>query len=541
MDSDSKEEVSENKQKVLILDDDEDIQLFLKHELSKSGFECFSALNEQEAFTLLGLHQFTYAIFDIVLSSTTSSDKVIHYLQTPEAALNKNIPVCIMSAHMTDAFAKKVRLKGSNIFATFQKPLKDKIVLKALKGNKENAVLLVEDDPDMAKLIKSELEKNNFTAYAVRNTNQAIEMLKCTTFFGAIIDNQLEGETSQGVFDFLSNEALHLNLPLILTGTKTRQDLEENSFLFIFDHIAKPYKRGDFARSLSNLQQWQQSINNQESDDEFSPEDILAGLDIGDEDQDTKIKAGTSLEPSNQVVAGSPHEEQDDNIRIGGHKVVEAGHFKQLIKGDTPSSKDDTMRVKSSGTDDSNNDPWQVKVLESTDGEDSDEDTDYNKRNHVGLTPIMVACLTGDIDTVQYLVGKGAEIGLRCKAGRSCLHYAARSTNVDLIHYLLEKNIKVNIRDQENREPIYDAIATKRIENVKALLGAGSRTSTRFDGKNYLTIAVLSGDPDIVNLMLEQGLDPNFEDYKGRNALDYAKLKNATQIHQILTLHLASK
>lgn len=509
---------------VLILDDDPDIHQFLKLELEKSGFHCISAYSEEEAIDFLIIYNFTFGIFDIILSSNSSSDKVIHFLNTDDSKMNKHLPIGVMSAHMDEDFAKKVRKKSSNVFATFKKPLKKNQVTDVLTGDPHRSILLVEDDPDIAKLIKNELEKHDYVVYMARSTDQALKLLSSTRFLCSIIDNKLDQENSQAVFDYLSKEGLELNLPLILTGTQTRSDLEDNAYLFIFEMIPKPFKRGVFAETINKLKLWnEQSKVNSEEEKGFSAEDLLASMGM---DDSTDVNMTTSHLKSETIA--------DDVLTFSGTSENDGDH-KQVIKGGGEKEEEFSFTVKGDQSKDSKDDYWQVKALSGAPfGEDEQDPDDINQRNSIGMTPLMIYCLRGDLTTVEYLVDVGADIGLRCKEGRSALHYAARSNNAELVNYLLGKGIKVNIRDQHNHEALYDAIITKSSESVKALLAAGSRTSTRFEGKSYLTIAVLIGDIDIVKLMLDQGLDPKFEDYKGKNCIDYAKAKGFTDILKLI-------
>lgn len=528
-------ENTDEKPHVLILDDDQDIHTFLSHELEKEGFVCVSAYTEEEAITHLSSYDFAYAIFDIILSSSSSSDQVIHYLNTDEAKKNKHLPTCVMSAHMNDDYAKKVRIKGSNVFATFKKPLKKGEITAALRGNNKKAVLLVEDDPDIAKLIKSELEKQEIVAYPVRSTHQAIQLLKTTSFLCAIVDNQLDGEDSQAIFDFLSKEALDLNLPIILTGTETRSDLEEDSYLMVFDNIPKPFKRGHFSKSLTNLKSWiEHHEQSGDNTSEFSPEDLLTTINLDSFDEEGNLIPGSPEGAEDSQVVGGDNEDDNGLQRVSGK--IDEGPDNMVVKGSSSNDDDNfTYTVKGGNHDDEGAlDYWQTAAKNNQEAS-TELQADIDKRNHLGMTPIMIFCLKGDIDTVVYLAESGADLGLRCKEGRSCLHYAARSDNTEILNYLLGKGVKVNTRDQHNHEALYDAIITKRLENVKVLLESGSRTTTRFEGRNYLTIAVLVGHLDIVKLMLEQGLDPKFEDYKGKSAIDYAKAKGFTDIHDLLT------
>jgi DNA-binding response OmpR family regulator len=559
---------------VLVLDDDEDIHNLLKLELSKSNFTSKHALNEKEAIKLLAENDFTYGIFDIILSSTSSSNKIIKFLSQNEAAQNQGLPLIIMSAHITDEYSKKLRVKGTSIIDTLKKPFKSGDLTNILNGNEDNSILLLEDDSDTSKLIKNELEKKLYKVYCVRDCQSAIKLLKTTKFLCAIIDNKLGADQSSEVFfHYLRNEGLQLNLPLILTGTTVREDLEVDSFLLVFDTVEKPFKRGDFVKSIEKLLNWKESqatpeanhisnIDNLEdllSFDDIEDENIMITgrfaenenntLVAGqgqDEDSNSLVKGQGQEEGNNSLVKGQGEEEDSHSVVSGkieeddGHTIV-SGQGQEL--DDTPDNANDVNinkkpnLAKNPQSNVKTNSVWAVQNLqappEPTDMEAA-QNYNPNQRNDDGITSVMMASLIGDVQMIQDAILYGGDIGLRSKDGKSCLHYAAASKNPDAIKFLLEQGLKVNTRDEHNREAIYFAITSKNIDNVNTLLEAGCRTSTRFEGRSYLTIAVLAEHAPSVEVLIEQGLSATFKDYSGKTPLDYAKIKNNNEIYQLL-------
>ncbi len=534
----------DNNNLVLILDDDQDIHNLLKLELSKTKFVSMHALNENEALELLGKHDFTYGIFDIILSNNTSSNEVIKFLSSDKAAQNQGLPLVIMSAHMTDDYAKKLRLKGVSIIDTLQKPIKSGELTSLLNGDGSNSILLLEDDPDTSKLIKSELEKNSHKVYSVQDCQSAIKLLQTTTFLCAIIDNKLGAdESSEEFFHYLRNEGLDLKLPLILTGTTVREDLEVDSFLLVFDTVEKPFKRGAFVKSTERLLNWKESQNSPDEDITLSNIDnledllqVVAGNEAENQLEDILVTGDIDFDSATTLVSGSSHNEDDEAQLIKGQAEEQDENI--LVSGDSGEQKlNAPLVVKGAKPKINTNRTWAVQNLQappSPDDIESGQPYDPNQRNEDGITSVMMASLMGDVKMLEDTILHGGDIGLRSKDGKSPLHYAAASKNPDAINYLLEQGLKVNIRDEHSREALYYAISSKNIDNVNTLLKAGSRSSTRFEGKSYLTIAVLAEHIPSVISMLEQGLSPTFKDYSGKTPLDYAKLKGNDEIHQLL-------
>ena len=47
-----------------------------------------------------------------------------------------------------------------------------------------------------------------------------------------------------------------------------------------------------------------------------------------------------------------------------------------------------------------------------------------NSRDSQGWTPVMIAAGNGKVQAVEYMISKGADLGLRDKNGRNSLHWA---------------------------------------------------------------------------------------------------------------------
>ncbi len=163
---------------------------------------------------------------------------------------------------------------------------------------------------------------------------------------------------------------------------------------------------------------------------------------------------------------------------------------------------------------------WAVKRLHEKKGEKQGP----NQRDKKGVTPVMAYCYTGDIEKVKSLILEGADLSLKARNGKTCLHYAAYSKNPELVRMLVhEHKLKINERDEEKREPLYDAMKANDAEMVRTFLKLGARTKSKYNGSNYLALAVLMKLPEIAEVFYEYGLNPKEKDYNGKTALDCAQ------------------
>jgi DNA-binding response OmpR family regulator len=539
--------------RILVVDDDPDIHAFIRHDLKKSSFEVHSALTTEEAIQLLGQYTFTFALIDIFMGEQQSSHQVIHFLKQDLAGENQNLPIAIMSARMEESYGRKLLLKGPTVFSTLKKPLRPGFITGLLEGRDQASVLAVDDDPDILSLIKRELVKGGYTVFGSLNADQAKKLLRTTDFLAAIVDNKLGvDKDSSDLSKFLEELPSSSQVPLILTGKKINKEVRDNDHLMVFDTIEKPFARGAFLEAVDKIRLWAEK--SQGGEDHFSQvisgvtenlteeSQIVTGEETREEDDENTLASLGLLEneglllsqleevvetdsvednqlsssEENLLVKGSHEnseettlvsgslESEEEDIHIEGERE-DLGEESTMVKGEKETLKDEV---------------WSVKRLH----ESGQDDQGPNQRNKKGVTPVMAYCYTGDMEKVKELILEGADLNLKARNGKTCLHYAAYSKNLDLVRMLVhDHNLKINERDEDKREPLYDAMKANDPDMVRTLIQLGARTTSKYDGRNYLSLAVLMKLPQIAKVFFEAGLNPREKDYHGKTALDYAQ------------------
>jgi len=209
------------------------------------------------------------------------------------------------------------------------------------------------------------------------------------------------------------------------------------------------------------------------------------------------------------------------------------------------------------------------------------EGTDVNGRDDKGRTALMAACSGGRIEVVRLLLARGADVNARDKEGDTALRNAVMAVvedlherdgwrwghpaivkflldngadvnaqkegwtpllcavshgNNDIVRMLLNRGADINAKTYTGMSALARAIYDARPATFKILLEAGADINARDnDGYTPLMRAV-SGDAEIVRLLLEKGADITAANIHGKKALEIAKKyhKNDAVIQMLL-------
>jgi len=179
-------------------------------------------------------------------------------------------------------------------------------------------------------------------------------------------------------------------------------------------------------------------------------------------------------------------------------------------------------------------------------------------RNHEGVTPLGMACASGNWRLAKFLIARGAKpesvaavpallsaaatgaddpagihllLGHKAKVnscdarGRSALHEAARHGHVDILHALLAAGAKVDVRDADGISPLLDAVRGGHLAALDALIAAGAdRHALDVHGRSALALACRSdgASAPLVQRLLDAGVNADMADTDGRRAVDHA-------------------
>nr|XP_009933960.1 PREDICTED: ankyrin repeat domain-containing protein 22 [Opisthocomus hoazin] len=144
-----------------------------------------------------------------------------------------------------------------------------------------------------------------------------------------------------------------------------------------------------------------------------------------------------------------------------------------------------------------------------------------------GDTPLICACKQGNNRIITYLLKRNADVNLRNKKERTCLHYAVRKKFTFLDYVLIIILMPVMLIGY-----LLMVSKTKQNENlIKMLLRAGvDVNATDFSGSTALHYACEMKNQAVIPLLLEAHADTSVKNQNGETALDIAR---RLQFHNI--------
>ena len=112
--------------------------------------------------------------------------------------------------------------------------------------------------------------------------------------------------------------------------------------------------------------------------------------------------------------------------------------------------------------------------------------------------------------------------------GMSPLHHAAYTGSIPIMQALIQKGGIIDSVDKYGRCPLMIACAKGRKDMVCKLLNedADPEQKDSYLGWNSLFYAADAGHLDIVQILLDEGVDKDIKDKKNIRAMDWAKMKN---------------
>ncbi|SFZ90464.1 Ankyrin repeat [Flaviramulus basaltis] len=149
---------------------------------------------------------------------------------------------------------------------------------------------------------------------------------------------------------------------------------------------------------------------------------------------------------------------------------------------------------------------------------------------------LLVAPSDENFALINYFQSKGLDINSVDNNGNGVFNYVARTGNTSLLNQLLEKGVKGNnqafifaaygARGKANGIEVYKYLETKNLD---------PKASNEEGASALHILASRSKDVEIINFLLEKGLDVNQEDHYGNTAFMNAASRNNLEIVKLLS------
>ena len=132
---------------------------------------------------------------------------------------------------------------------------------------------------------------------------------------------------------------------------------------------------------------------------------------------------------------------------------------------------------------------------------------DVNASNKDNVTALMIACLKGDVETINVLLIAGADLNISTDEHGTCiLHAIIGGCSKDVLATIIDHGVNVNATCNNNR--------------------------------TALMLACQKGNLDAIDVLLNAGANPNIADYEGATWIDYAVAGGCEkEAHQAIISH----
>ena len=135
-----------------------------------------------------------------------------------------------------------------------------------------------------------------------------------------------------------------------------------------------------------------------------------------------------------------------------------------------------------------------------------------NQQNVQGHTPLMAACLRGELEAVMFCLENGAHLNVQDMCKTTALMIACRESRLEIVKALLnhkEEEIQLELGDMIGRTALFHAVgqgSPTSIEIVKLLLEAGADINTQQEhfGESPLMLAARVGHRSMVQYLLKE-------------------------------------
>jgi len=152
-----------------------------------------------------------------------------------------------------------------------------------------------------------------------------------------------------------------------------------------------------------------------------------------------------------------------------------------------------------------------------------------------GLTALMRASTSKNVETVNVLLAAGADVNAKTNEGFTALMFASGYGPGDVVEKLLAKGGNINAKNNAGNTALDFALELRQFDITKILIAAGVDVNSKGNrGRTCLMGEAYRGNADMVKLLLKAGANVNEKDNDGLTALRWAEKGGHKEIIQLL-------
>jgi cytohesin len=161
--------------------------------------------------------------------------------------------------------------------------------------------------------------------------------------------------------------------------------------------------------------------------------------------------------------------------------------------------------------------------------------------------PLLATVASGDLQAIEDMLSKGADVHAKSDRGLSALHVAAVFGHKDIAELLIEEGADVNAKAErsmwdEGMTALHGSCVRGRKEAAELLIARGADVNAKTkNGYTPLHIAATEGYRDVAELLIAKGADVNAKDDYGRSPLTLSENRHCEQVIELLREHEAKE
>ena len=245
-------EPAEDKDTVLIIDDDKDMLEMVYRHLTQAGFKVVTCQDGQQGLDLAQKIRPSAILLDVLMPKMDGWTVLGKLKDDP---LVKDVPVIMLTMHDNENIGYALGASDYLIKPVTQEQLVRSLNKHKARYKQGGSVLVIEDDPDTREMLVRVLEKRGFQTTAVENGRLGLKQLDDATPDLILLDLMMpEVDGFEFVFE-LSRKAAWRAIPVIVVTAKTMTEID---LMRLNGRVEKILQKGGFG--FEELAQEIQSI-----------------------------------------------------------------------------------------------------------------------------------------------------------------------------------------------------------------------------------------------------------------------------------------